>query len=225
MASTNRNSDSAATAGFGSSDFSSGVTHRTTGSSGGGGGGSEEHANADTNSGTTGSFECNICLEPAKDAVVSLCGHLFCWPCLHRWLETATARPVCPVCKASISRDKVVPLYGRGTDSSQDPRSKVPPRPRGQRTEPESNSAGFASGFANLFGTRDNAVNAGNFRMSIGVGTFPFGLFTSTFQFGGNRPEPDNLQSDHLAGQNDAEVLSRCCLFLALFFLIWLIFA
>lgn len=24
-----------------------------------------------------GTFECNICLEPAKDAVVSLCGHLF----------------------------------------------------------------------------------------------------------------------------------------------------
>jgi E3 ubiquitin-protein ligase RNF5 len=24
-------------------------------------------------------FECNICLEQAKDAVVSKCGHLFCW--------------------------------------------------------------------------------------------------------------------------------------------------
>lgn len=24
-----------------------------------------------------GSFECNICLDTAKDAVVSLCGHLF----------------------------------------------------------------------------------------------------------------------------------------------------
>lgn len=22
-------------------------------------------------------FECNICFEPAKDAVVSMCGHLF----------------------------------------------------------------------------------------------------------------------------------------------------
>jgi E3 ubiquitin-protein ligase RNF5 len=31
-------------------------------------------------------FECNICLDTAKDAVVSMCGHLFCWPCLHQWL-------------------------------------------------------------------------------------------------------------------------------------------
>ena len=33
-------------------------------------------------------FECNICLDVASDAVISLCGHLFCWPCLHQWLET-----------------------------------------------------------------------------------------------------------------------------------------
>ena len=30
------------------------------------------------------SFECNICLDVARDAVVSMCGHLFCWPCLHQ---------------------------------------------------------------------------------------------------------------------------------------------
>lgn len=33
-------------------------------------------------------FECNICLDVASDAVISMCGHLFCWPCLHQWLET-----------------------------------------------------------------------------------------------------------------------------------------
>ena len=26
-----------------------------------------------------GAFECNICLDTARDAVVSLCGHLFWW--------------------------------------------------------------------------------------------------------------------------------------------------
>ena len=31
-----------------------------------------------------GQFECNICLDVARDAVISLCGHLFCWPCLHQ---------------------------------------------------------------------------------------------------------------------------------------------
>lgn len=27
-------------------------------------------------------FECNICLEPAQDAVISLCGHLYWYGCL-----------------------------------------------------------------------------------------------------------------------------------------------
>ncbi|XP_069775727.1 uncharacterized protein [Narcine bancroftii] len=37
-------------------------------------------------------FECNICLDTAKDAVISLCGHLFCWPCLHQ-TENSTQTP------------------------------------------------------------------------------------------------------------------------------------
>ncbi|XP_043939124.1 E3 ubiquitin-protein ligase RNF5 isoform X2 [Protopterus annectens] len=83
-------------------------------------------------------FECNICLDTARDAVISLCGHLFCWPCLHQWLEVQPDRQECPVCKAGISREKVIPVYGRGSTSQQDPRLKTPPRPQGQRTEPES---------------------------------------------------------------------------------------
>lgn len=67
-------------------------------------------------------FECNICLDTAKDAVVSLCGHLFCWPCLHQWLETRPSRQLCPVCKAAISKEKVIPLYGRGSTKQEDPR-------------------------------------------------------------------------------------------------------
>ncbi|EDL26795.1 ring finger protein 5, isoform CRA_a [Mus musculus] len=86
--------------------------------------------------GASATFECNICLETAREAVVSVCGHLYCWPCLHQWLETRPDRQECPVCKAGISREKVVPLYGRGSQKPQDPRLKTPPRPQGQRPAP-----------------------------------------------------------------------------------------
>jgi Ring finger domain len=49
-------------------------------------------------------FICNICLEITnKDPVVTQCGHLYCWPCLYRWLNTQQT-PCCPVCKAGRAR-------------------------------------------------------------------------------------------------------------------------
>uniref|UniRef100_A0A3B4BY81 RING-type E3 ubiquitin transferase n=1 Tax=Pygocentrus nattereri TaxID=42514 RepID=A0A3B4BY81_PYGNA len=113
-------------------------------------------------------FECNICLDTSKDAVISLCGHLF-WP----------NRQVCPVCKAGISRDKVIPLYGRGSTGQQDPRERTPPRPQGQRPEPE-NRGGFQG-----FGFGD-----GGFQMSFGIGAFPFGIFATAFNINDGRPPP-----------------------------------
>ena len=35
------------------------------------------NSNPNSNAGNSGNFDCNICLEPASDAVVSMCGHLF----------------------------------------------------------------------------------------------------------------------------------------------------
>lgn len=85
-------------------------------------------------------YECNICLDVAHDAVISMCGHLFCWPCLHKWLESkSNSNQTCPVCKSAISREKVIPLYGRNSTEKKDPRDKIPPRPQGQRTEPTRN--------------------------------------------------------------------------------------
>lgn len=49
-------------------------------------------------------------------------------PCVFtclQWLETRPNRQVCPVCKAGISRDKVIPLYGRGSTGQQDPRYSI----------------------------------------------------------------------------------------------------
>ena len=75
---------------------------------------SESKTDSAEDSNSNAAFECNICLDVARDAVISMCGHLFCWPCLHTWLETRPNRQICPVCKAGIGKDKVVPLYGRG---------------------------------------------------------------------------------------------------------------
>lgn len=89
----------------------------------------------------TGVFECNICFELSQDPVVTLCGHLYCWPCLYRWLHIHSYSHACPVCKAIIQEEKLVPIYGRGKTSS-DLRSRsvpgdddIPNRPAGQRPE------------------------------------------------------------------------------------------
>ncbi|KAJ4754606.1 RING finger protein [Rhynchospora pubera] len=94
------------------------------------------NGNGSTNAGNkeSGSFECNICLELAQDPIVTLCGHLFCWPCLYEWLHMHAHSPECPVCKALVEEDKLVPLYGRGkTRTDPRTRSSIPSRPTGQR--------------------------------------------------------------------------------------------
>lgn len=160
-------------------------------------------------------FECNICFDVAKDAVVSHCGHLFCWPCLHQWLETRPHRQSCPVCKAAISRDKVIPLYGRG-GSQKDPRSKVPPRPTPTRQEqPDSNR----------FTWGGNEGGGGSFQLSFGIGAFPFGIFATAFNNWGQ------MGPGQAAGMNfnpqieEQEFLSKIFLWVAIVFIVWLLLA
>ena len=58
-------------------------------------------------------FVCNICLDTVKDKdpVVTQCGHLYCWACLFRWLNTS--HTTCPVCKAGVTQDNVIPIFIR----------------------------------------------------------------------------------------------------------------
>ncbi|PON32230.1 Cdk-activating kinase assembly factor [Parasponia andersonii] len=70
-----------------------------------------------------GCFECNICLDSANEPVVTLCGHLYCWPCIYKWLQVQNDsdeldQQNCPVCKANISHASLIPLYGRGISRS-----------------------------------------------------------------------------------------------------------
>lgn len=137
-------------------------------------------------------FECNICFELAQDPIVTLCGHLFCWPCLYRWLHHHSHSQECPVCKALVQEDKLVPLYGRGKNHT-DPRSKsypglrIPNRPTGQRPEtaspppppqPEAGSNFFNYGIGLMGGFMPMATTRiGNFSMGVG------GLWPSLFNF------------------------------------------
>ena len=176
------------------------------------------------------SFECNICLDVARDAVVSVCGHLFCWPCLHQWLETRPNHKICPVCKAGISKEKVIPLYGKNSDQK-DPRKKaVPPRPQGQRPQPEHTGHGHGgAGFFNLggIGNGGGGGNGAGFQMSFGIGAFPFGFFATNMNMGGgggdaaagNGPPPGSAQFE------EEQFLQKVFLWVAFAFIFWLLVA
>lgn len=149
---------------------------------------------AGSSSSDGGSFDCNICLELAQDPVVTVCGHLFCWPCLYRWLHLHSILQECPVCKAGVEEEKVIPLYGRGKVGTVDPRTKavpgvnIPQRPPGQRPEtvrpPEHDF--HAHGFNFMTGPAIPTASArfGNITLSAGFGLFPslFGLQLHGFQ-------------------------------------------
>ena len=99
-------------------------------------------SDATTSENLNGYFDCNICLDTARDPVVTLCGHLYCWPCIYKWLHVVRSslesdkQPDCPVCKARISETSLVPLYGRGdTRSDPDAKQPLPRRPPGVRAE------------------------------------------------------------------------------------------
>ncbi|KAM0071014.1 putative transcription factor C2H2 family [Helianthus debilis subsp. tardiflorus] len=57
-------------------------------------------------------FHSNICFELVEDPIVTVYGHLFCWPCLYKWLHIHSQSHECPVCKVLIQEEKLIPLYG-----------------------------------------------------------------------------------------------------------------
>lgn len=143
-------------------------------------------------------FICNICLDPAKDPVVTQCGHLYCWPCLFRWLN-AHHRD-CPVCKAGVSRENVIPIFIEG--NKDDPRKKVtaaggdmPSRPTGQRLLPQNLVGGEG-------GAQGQQVGDISFQGSFGFFPSLFGLQFLNFipnNTGNTRPlTPDELHQEHL---------------------------
>lgn len=102
---------------------------------------------ADSDRTDSNGFDCNICLECVQDPVVTLCGHLYCWPCIYKWLHFHNLSneeygeqqsPQCPVCKTEVSQSSLVPLYGRGQTTKPSSKGKshhmgnmIPQRPHG----------------------------------------------------------------------------------------------
>lgn len=59
----------------------------------------------------SGSSKCSLCMEMAVDLSATQCGHLFCWVCVLNWLDE---RPICPICRESIKKSRVIRLQNFG---------------------------------------------------------------------------------------------------------------
>ncbi|KAK9906753.1 hypothetical protein WJX75_007419 [Coccomyxa subellipsoidea] len=149
-------------------------------------------------------FECNICYDLAQSPVVTI------------WMQVQSDCRVCPVCKAGIEQDKVIPIYGRGGDNT-DPRQKaqslgnkeedkdgpVPRRPAGQRIAPV-----LRGGMSQ---------RSGNVNLQPGLGILPtlFGMQQAPGQ--GGFAEPLTAEQQHQA------FLSRLLLMLGSFVIMCLL--
>ncbi|XP_041770517.1 peroxisome biogenesis factor 10 [Anopheles merus] len=66
-----------------------------------------------TASGTLPGRNCALCMDTAQAITVTQCGHLFCWQCILHWLDQ---RQVCPICRESVKKTRVVRLQNFSVD-------------------------------------------------------------------------------------------------------------
>ena len=116
-------------------------------------------------------FECSICLETAKEPVITKCGHIFCWPCLYEWFENKGNQTTCPNCKNPIHKDHkgdVIPVYTKDENKDNSKKKFDIPRPKAHRNVNNNNNNNNAGFFSNS-----------NF--NFGFGFFPFSGFGFNF--------------------------------------------
>ena len=133
-------------------------------------------------SSSSSQFECNVCFDEAVRPVVTRCGHLYCWDCLTTWLQRGALD--CPVCKAGVTRDSVIPLYGRGESRSQagtaESHSSNPlPKPIRAPSIPRSRHQ-----------PRQGQVDS---NIPFGVGAFPFAPFVG-FSYSSGARAPHRMR-------------------------------
>ena len=172
-----------------------------------------------TNEGAN-NFECTICLDTAKEPVLTKCGHMFCWPCIYNWLDSKGGRAKCPNCKNEITKDDLIPVYANGENKENTNRFKnIPKRPKAERNPSSDNDNDNQSFFNFAF----NSFGFGGF--------FPFMRmnFNNNNQYENNYNNNSNntnqRQSEFLQGvpENTKQAIINL-MFLMLFLIFFLQF-
>ena len=56
-------------------------------------------------------------------------------------MNTKNGNAECPICKSPISQENMIPIYVKDENSSNTNRFKIPNRPKGQRSQSNSNQS------------------------------------------------------------------------------------
>ena len=137
-------------------------------------------------------FECTICLDTAKEPVLTKCGHMFCWPCIYNWLESKNGRAKCPNCKNIITKDDLIPVYANDENKDNTNRFKnIPKRPKAERNPNSDREDNDSQNFFNF--------SFGSFGLG---GFFPFmGMnFNNNNQYQNEYNNNNQRQSEFLQG-------------------------
>eukprot|EP00871_Galdieria_phlegrea_P001621 jgi/Galph1/245/GphlegSOOS_G4903.1 len=204
---------------------------------------SKDSSQEETSKSGASVFDCHICFDTPTDPVVTPCGHLYCWSCIYRWMKAHPEGAGCPVCKSSIDKSKIIPIYGRGGNDQEDPRNKtpndaeeIPARPMGQRTEftprQSSNTSNPLQGGGAPFGGPfySNPFYPGPFPSAVHHGNFgpfsvsAFGPFPSLFGLQFTYPPPQSSQEPLTEEQANQAFVSRLLLVMGLLIILCLLF-
>ncbi|KAJ0810086.1 putative transcription factor C2H2 family [Helianthus annuus] len=95
-------------------------------------------------------FDCNMCLNMAKDPILTCCGHLFCWGCFYQVPYVDSVSKECPVCSGEVIDSNVTPVYGSGNGKDSGGMEmgsgvRIPPRPQARRVESFAEESSFIS--------------------------------------------------------------------------------